>query len=78
MVVCFLFTISGAQLVIEVFRGWAPAALVDTLANFSFLTHFRAITGGVIDMRDLVFFVSLIGVFLTATAIIVDMKRGDS
>ena len=29
-------------------------------------------------MRDLVFFVSLTGVFLTATAIIVDMKRGDS
>jgi ABC-2 type transport system permease protein len=52
--------------------------LVDTLAGFSFLTHFRAITGGVIDMRDLVFFVSLTGVFLTATAIIVDMKRGDS
>lgn len=78
VVVCFLFTISGAPLVIEVFRGWAPAALVDTLAGFSFLTHFRAITGGVIDMRDLVFFVSLIGVFLTATAIIVDMKRGDS
>ena len=56
VVVCFLFTISGAPLVIELFRGWAPAALVDTLAGFSFLTHFRAITGGVIDMRDLVFF----------------------
>ena len=26
VVVCFLFTVSGAPLVIEVFRGWAPAA----------------------------------------------------
>ena len=39
VVVC-LFTISGAPLVIELFRGWAPAALVDTLAGFSFLTIF--------------------------------------
>jgi len=41
------------------------------------LTHFRAITGGVIDFRDLVFFVTLIGVFLVATMIIVDMKKGE-
>ena len=75
VVVCFLFTVSGAPLVLELFDGWAPQALIETLAGFSLLTHFRAITGGVIDMRDVMFFATLIGVFLTATVIVVDMKK---
>lgn len=77
VVACFLFTVSGAPLVLELFQGWAPQALVETVASFSLLTHFRAITGGVIDARDVVFFVSLIGVFLTATIVVVDMKKGE-
>lgn len=77
VVACFLFTVSGAPLVLELFQGWAPQALVETLASVSLLTHFRAITGGVIDARDLVFFVSLIGVFLAATIVVVDMKKGE-
>ena len=75
--VCFLFTVSGAPLVLELFDGWAPQALIETLAGFSLLTHFRAITGGVIDMRDVMFFATLIGVFLTATVIVVDMKKAE-
>lgn len=77
VVVCFLFTVSGAPLVLELFDGWAPQALIETLATFSLLTHFRAITGGVIDARDVMFFASLIGVFLTATVIVVDMKKAE-
>jgi len=77
VVVCFLFTVSGAPLVLELFDGWAPQALIETLAGFSLLTHFRAITGGVIDMRDVMFFATLIGVFLTATVIVVDMKKAE-
>ena len=77
VVACFLFTVSGAPLVLEIFDGWAPQALIETLATFSLLTHFRAITGGVIDARDVMFFASLIGVFLTATVIVVDMKKAE-
>ena len=77
VVVCFLFTVSGAPLVLELFDGWAPQALIETLAGFSLLTHFRAITGGVIDMRDVMFFATLIGVFLAATVIVVDMKKAE-
>jgi len=77
VVACFLFTISGAPLVLELVRGWAPPALVETLAGMSLLTHFRAIAAGVIDLRDIVFFLTLIGVFLAATIVIVDMKKGE-
>ncbi|HUO88284.1 MAG TPA: ABC transporter permease [Rhizomicrobium sp.] len=75
VVVCFLFAISGAPLVLDFFRAWAPLALVTTVSSFSFLTHFTAISAGVIDMRDLIFFFSLIALFLTANVVVVDLKK---
>jgi ABC-2 type transport system permease protein len=75
VVVCFLFTISGAPLVLDFFRGWAPFAVVEAVSSFSFLTHFSAITQGVIDVRDLIFFFSLIALFLTANVVIVDLRK---
>ncbi len=75
VVVCFLFTISGAPLVLDFFRSWAPLALVNAISSFSFLTHFTAISAGVIDLRDLVFFLSLIALFLAANVVIVDLKK---
>ena len=75
--VCFLFTMSGMALVLSFFQGWAPRALVDLVASLSFLTHFQAITKGVIDFRDLVFFLSMIVFWLGANVVIVDLKRAD-
>ncbi len=73
--VCFLFTVSGAPLVLDFFRAWAPLPLIDAISSFSFLTHFTAITQGVIDLRDIVFFGSLIALFLTANVVIVDLSK---
>ncbi len=73
--VCFLFTMSGLDLVLNFFRGWAPDVLVDTIASFSFLTHFQAVTNGVIDLRDAIYFFSLIAFWLFANVIVVDMKK---
>ena len=75
VVVCFLFTVSGAPLVVNFFKGWAPAALIDTVSSFSFLTHFQAISTGVVDARDLIFFVSLIALFLGINVTLIDLKK---
>jgi ABC-2 type transport system permease protein len=73
--VCFLFTISGAALVIDFFQLWAPVILVNTISSFSFLTHFQAITSGVIDLRDMLYFASLIALFLAFNVVLIDLKR---
>ncbi len=73
--VCFLFTMSGLDLVLNFFRGWTPEILVDTIASFSFLTHFQAVTNGVIDLRDFIYFFSLIAFWLFANVIVVDLKK---
>jgi ABC-2 type transport system permease protein len=75
VVVCFLFTVAGATAVTDAFQGWAPVTLVDAISSFSFISHFNAISAGVIDLRDLVFFFSLIGLFLYANILIIDLTK---
>jgi ABC-2 type transport system permease protein len=75
--VCFVFTVSGSQIVLGFLTGWAPEAVLHAVANFSFLTHFNAIVRGVIDLRDAVFFLSVIALFLFANALFVELKKAD-
>jgi ABC-2 type transport system permease protein len=77
VVVCFMFTISGHPIVLDFFQGWAPVPIVNAISSFSFLTHFNAIMEGVIDLRDLVFFGSLIALSLFINAVMIDLKRAD-
>ena len=73
--VSFLFLTSGLSLVLGAFQGWAPDLVVDVIASFSFLTHFNAITKGVIDIRDLIFFASIIAVALFVNTSIVNLRK---
>jgi len=73
--VCFLFTLSGLELVLNFFRAWAPELLIRTIASLSFLTHFTAVTKGVIEFRDLIFFASLIVFWLFANVVAVDFRK---
>ncbi|ANO53024.1 ABC transporter permease [Woeseia oceani] len=77
VVVCFGFLLSGFPLVLDLFSGWAPQAVVDAIASLSFLTHFASISKGVIDIRDLSYFALLIGGFLYANTIILQWKQAD-
>jgi ABC-2 type transport system permease protein len=72
---CFVFTVSGSPIVLNFFSAWAPQTVVDAVASFSFIAHFNAITRGVIDARDIVYFGTLIAVFLFANAALVDLKK---
>ena len=77
VVVCFGFLLAGFPLVLDMFSGWAPQALTDGIASLSFLTHFTNIKKGVIDFRDLVYFVLLTAAFLYANTIILQWKQAD-
>jgi ABC-2 type transport system permease protein len=75
VVTCFLLLLAGFPLVLDVFRAIAPQGVVDAIAGLSFLTHFTSISKGVIDLRDIIYFVLMIGVWLYATAVVIDMKK---
>jgi ABC-2 type transport system permease protein len=77
LVVCFLMIVSGFPIVQDVFSAWAPLWVVDGFATLSFLTHFEAISRGVIDLRDFIYFLVLIAAWLYATVLVVEMKKAD-
>lgn len=76
VVVCLLL-LAGYPLALDFVRGWAPQALVDAVAGLSFLTHFNAISRGVLDLRDVVFFLLSIAAWLAATVLVIEMKKAD-
>lgn len=71
------FVLSGFPMVLDFFSGWTPQFFLELISSFSFLTHFNAISRGVIDIRDLVYFLSLIGFWLFATALILEWKKAE-
>ncbi len=77
LMVCFVFTLAGFPLVLDMFSAWLPDGITRAIASLSFLTHFQAITRGVIDLRDLIFFCAFIVAWLYASAIVIDLKKAD-
>ncbi len=75
---CFVLLLAGFPLVLDVFRAWAPETVVDAIAALSFLTHFEALAKGVIDLRDVCYFLLCMAVFLLATVVILDVRKADS
>lgn len=73
--ICFLFTMSGLDLVLNFFRAWAPEFLVSVISSLSFLTHFHSLASGVIDLRDVIYYGSMIVFWLFANVAAVDLRK---
>ncbi len=71
----FLFLMSGLDLVLGMFRSWAPAYVLDMVSSLSFLTHFQTIADGVLPLPAIVFFLSMMAVCLFINAQIVELKK---
>jgi ABC-2 type transport system permease protein len=67
----------GDKIAIDALNHLLPRSLVDALVGYSFLTHFRAITRGVLDLRDVSYFVLAIVAWLCATVLVLEFKRAD-
>ncbi len=74
-VICLGFVLAGYPLVLEFVGAFAPEFLVHTISTFSFLAHFDAISKGVIELRDIVYFASLIVFWLFANAVFIDLRK---
>lgn len=77
VVVCLLYLLAGFPMALDLVRAWAPQSWVDAFAGLSFLTHFQAISRGVLDLRDVVFFLLGIAAWLAATVLVIDLKKAD-
>jgi ABC-2 type transport system permease protein len=77
VVACFALLLAGFPIVLDLFRSWLPQVLTDAVASLSFLAHYDSIQKGVVDVRDLLYFALLIGFFLLATTITLELRKAD-
>lgn len=71
----FIMLMTSLDPVLSLIEGWAPAGLVDLVASLSFARHFDAITRGVLDARDLIYFLSFIALALFINILILDRRK---
>lgn len=74
VVICFVLVLCGWEPVTDMFVNVSPL-LTKLVASFSVMTHFMAFQKGVIDSRDLLFFLSVIGFFLFSNGVIIRNLR---
>ena len=74
---CFLFTMSGFELVQNTLQGWLPGFVGQSVSAMSVLSHFERITRGVLEVPTLIFFLSMIAFFLFATVIADEEKKAE-
>lgn len=75
VVICLFLILAGFQPVTDMLIQWAPGWLVNIVSSLSVMTHFFSFQRGVLDSRDLIFFLSLIGFSLFTTGVILRSLR---
>jgi ABC-2 type transport system permease protein len=70
VVICFFLVLCGFEPVTRLLVNWAPDWLVRMVASFSVMTHYISMQRGVIDSRDVLYFLSAIGLPLFVTGVI--------
>jgi len=75
LVICALLLLVGTGGAFEFFKNMFGVQIAEAIGSFSFLTHFLGFQKGVIDSRDVLFFLSLIGFSLFTTSVILREHR---
>jgi ABC-2 type transport system permease protein len=75
VVICLFLILAGYTPVTDLLTKWANPVIVQIVAAFSVMTHFDSFQRGVVDLRDIAFFASVIGFALFATGVIIRNQR---
>ena len=75
VVLCLLLILAGFTPVTDLLSRWASPAVIEAIAGFSVLTHFYEFQKGMVDSRDLLYFLSVIGFALFTTGVIIRNHR---
>jgi ABC-2 type transport system permease protein len=75
VVACFFLILAGFQPVVDALQGWASPGLVELVTSLSFITHFEGFQKGILDSRDVIYFLSIIGFSLFTTGVILRSHR---
>lgn len=71
---CFILLLTGFPIVLDFFAQWAPKWVTEAVASMSAFVHFNAMVRGVLDARDVLYLLSVVGAFLWINAIVIDWR----
>jgi ABC-2 type transport system permease protein len=74
--VCFVLAVASYPLVTD-FLGTHSPALSDVARRLGVLDRFQNFTRGIVSLRDLIYFASLIFFFLFLNTVILEQRRAD-
>jgi len=75
VVFCLFMVLCGWPPVTESLTGWAPLWFVNLISGFSFMTHFQSIQRGVLDLRDFIYYFSIIFFMLFTNGVIIQNRK---
>jgi len=75
VVICLFFILAGYPPVTDLLTGWAPLWLVNLVSELSFLSHFASIERGVLDIRDLIYYLSVIFFMLFTCGVVIKNRK---
>ncbi|GAB4284074.1 MAG: ABC transporter permease [Candidatus Rifleibacteriota bacterium] len=77
VVACFAMLMLGVGVFTDFLNRFFPVWLSESISAFSFFTHYQNFQRGVIDSRDLVYFISMICFMLAANAVVLERKKSE-
>ena len=75
VMICLFLILAGYSPVTDLLTRWANPVVVEVIAAFSVMTHFDGFQRGVLDLRDVLFFASVILFSLFTTGVIIRNQR---
>ncbi len=75
VIICLFFILAGFAPVTGMISGWAPIWFLDIVSEMSFLSHYHALGRGVLDMRDILYYGSVIFFMLCANGVILQARK---
>ena len=75
VVICLFLVLAGWSPVTDMLSGWAPLWLIDVVSGFSFMPHFTSMERGVLDLRDIFYYLSVMFFMLFANGVVLQNRR---
>lgn len=75
VIICFVMVLTGLGVFTDHLTAVLGIKISEFIALFSFSTHFQALQRGVLDSRDLIYFLSVIAVMLMSTMVVLENKK---
>ncbi len=75
LMICLFLLLAGWPPVTDLLVKWAPDWMVNGVASFGFMPHYEASQKGILDSRDIIYFLSVIAFMLFGTHVVLKNRK---